>query len=291
MKTIPILNIHQFEQEPPLTDFYSNNLNKHLYENKNLVHKPHTHDFYLCVLFSQGTGIHEIDFNTYTVQPGSIFFLKPGQTHHWQFDTTVEGYVFFHTQDFYELDFSNKKLDHFPFYYSHKNPPTLTLQPKTLLDISKRFEEINTEYNGSFPYGKQKITSLLNLIYIDLARHYTAFEDPEKISSTTYITTLRALEKKIELNFKIEKSAQFYAKELNISSKHLNRITKTTLGKTTTDLITERVLLESKRLIVHSKNSLSAISEILGYEDYAYFSKVFKSKTKKTPLAFKKSYQ
>jgi len=56
-------------------------------------------------------------------------------------------------------------------------------------------------------------------------------------------------------------------------------------------LITERVLLESKRLIVHSDNSLSAIAEILGYEDYAYFSKVFKAKTNMTPLEFKKSYQ
>jgi YesN/AraC family two-component response regulator len=53
----------------------------------------------------------------------------------------------------------------------------------------------------------------------------------------------------------------------------------------------ERVILESKRLIVHTKNSLFQISEILGYKDYAYFSKIFKLKTGFTPLEFKKSYQ
>ena len=49
-------------------------------------------------------------------------------------------------------------------------------------------------------------------------------------------------------------------------------------------------MLEAKRLIVHSNNSLSNISEILGFEDYAYFSKLFKTKTKTTPKNFKYKY-
>ena len=290
MKGIPVLNIQQFEQDVPMSDFYSNDLKIHLERNKGFFDKPHRHDFFLCVLFSKGSGTHEIDFNTYNIKPGSVYFLRPGQTHYWKFDSKPEGYIFFHTQNFYEFHFSKSKLEQFPYYYSYKNTPTLHLDSNETTYLESIFRKINDEYHKNLPYKKQKIASLINIAYIDLARHYSPFEPDKDITSATYIETLRSLERMIDMHYKTEKLAKFYAGKLNITSKHLNRIVKGTLGKTTTDLITERVMLESKRLIVHSNNSLSAISEILGYQDYAYFSKVFKTKTNVTPLEFKKSY-
>jgi AraC-like DNA-binding protein len=290
MKTIPILNIQQFKEIHPLGNFYSNDLTSHLNKNKDLVHKPHKHNFYLCILFTEGSGIHEIDFNSYTVKPGSVFFLKPGQTHSWKFHSKPQGYIFFHTQDFYELSFSNCLLHQFPFYSSQKNAPSLVLTTSQTSELNRKFKELNTEHYQKRLYQGIKITTLINLIYIDLARCYIDSKPKEVKSSLRYIETLRSLEKEIEHSYLLEKSAKFYANKLNISSKHLNRIVKTMLDKTTTEIISERVLLEAKRLIVHSDNSLTAISEILGFEDYAYFSKVFKSKTKVTPLGFKKKY-
>ncbi|MEP1489295.1 MAG: AraC family transcriptional regulator [Algibacter sp.] len=291
MKIIPILNIQQFEQDIPWSDFYSNDLKSHLKKNEGFFHKPHSHDFFLCVIFTKGSGTHEIDFDTYPVNAGSIFFLKPGQTHYWTFDSNPSGYIFFHTQDFYELHFSKSKLEQFPFYASHKNTPALTLKTDTIQSLELKFKDINDEYYKVLPYKKQKIASLINTTYIDLGRYYSVVTTSKNTTSVTYIDTLRALEKAIEAHFKTEKSATFYANALHITPKHLNRIIKTTLGKTTTDLITERVILESKRLMVHSKNSLQHISETLGYQDYAYFSRVFKQKTEVTPLEFRKSYQ
>lgn len=291
MKITPVLNIQQFEQNIPWSDFYSNNLSLHLQKNKDLFHVPHSHDFFLCVIFTKGSGIHEIDFNTYPVNQGSIFFLKPGQTHYWQFNEAPEGYIFFHTQEFYELHFSKSKLEQFPFYFTHENTPALNLEAKNIKSIESNFRNINNEYYDNLPYKKQKIASLISTVYIDLARHYNTVSTVKTTTSITYAETLRTLEKNIEIYFKKQKSAIFYANALHITPKHLNRITKATLGKTTTDLITERLILESKRLIVHSKNSLQNISELLGYKDYAYFSRVFKRKTSMTPLEFKKSYQ
>jgi len=291
MKTIPILNIQQFEHEVARSDFYSNDLKSHLKKNRNFFHKPHRHDFFLCVLFSHGTGIHDIDFDRYEVQPGSVFFLKPGQTHYWKFKELPEGYIFFHTQDFFELHFSKSKLGQFPFYFSDKSVPAMTLSLDEITVLESKFKDINSEYRVNLPFKKQKILSLMNTVYIDLARLYSTTESDVNPSSVTYIETLRACEKAINTHFKTEKSAKFYAEQLHITPKHLNRIIKTTVGKTTTELITERILLESKRLMVHSNNSLSMIAEILGYSDYAYFSKVFKAKTNMTPLEFRKNYK
>lgn len=290
MQVIPILHIEQFEKEITSADVYSNSLGTHLETNKKIIHTPHKHDFYLCVLFTKGTGTHEIDFDSYPVGPGSVFFLKPGQTHSWKFDEEPEGYIFFHTQDFYELYISNNKLSQFPFYFSHTHLPHITIEAKELQKIAICFQEINTEYHTELPYKRQKIAHLINIVYIDLARYYSTIENTRVISSISYLQVLEKLEKLIETHFRDEKSASFYADQLHISAKHLNRITKSTIDKTTTEVILERVMLEAKRLIVHTDVSLSVIAERLGYDDYAYFSKLFKSKSNVTAFDFRKKY-
>ncbi|MBD0776362.1 helix-turn-helix domain-containing protein [Maribacter sp. ANRC-HE7] len=291
MPLIPILNIEQFENEESLNDFYSNRLGPHLSKNKDLVYVPHRHDFFLCVVFSKGTGSHEIDFVTYPVLSGSVFFLKPGQTHSWKFEHDPEGYIFFHTQDFFEFTFSNAKLIQFPFYYSYENPPNLQLSTDTLEPVISRFKEINDEYHKMDPFKQQKLSSLIHLTYIDLTRLYATSESQGTEVSSTYLNALRHLEILVQEFYRTEKSPAFYAEKLNITTKHLNRITKSTLSKTSSELITERVLLEAKRLLVHSESPLAAIAEILGYDDYAYFSRIFKLKTKSTPSEFRNHYR
>lgn len=291
MRQIPVFNIETFERTFSASDMYANNFARHIISNKKLVHKPHTHDFYLCVLFTAGSGIHEIDFTTYPIQSGSVFFLNPGQTHFWKFDSQPEGYIFFHSLTLFEVAFPGQRLENFPFYYSVNNSPVLNLNSNQTESIKIRFEEIFAEYSSENTYKTEKITSLINLTYIDLSRIYSTGKEKEKSKfSSTYSSTLRAFEKLLEEYFKNEKSASFYAEKLNITTKHLNRILKTILNKTTTDLISERTLLEAKRLIVHTTNSLTDISGILGYADYAYFSRIFKAKTHQTPLSFKNNY-
>lgn len=290
MKVFPILTINQFDSKISEGDFYSNDFGKHLTRNKNIIHTSHKHDFFLCVLFTSGTGTHTIDFNSYRINAGSVFFLKPGQTHHWDFETPPQGYIFFHTETFYDFYFSNHPVSQYPFYFSHTNPPYLNLQSSELGTIADQFKRINTEYHYGNTFRNQKIASLITSLYIDLSRVYTDSEKFTIISSTVYLDILEKLEQHIETHFRVEKSASFYASQLSITPKHLNRVIRNTINKTTTAVITERAMLEAKRLIVHSNRTLNDIAISIGYEDYAYFSKVFKQHTTCTPKAFRKRY-
>ncbi|MDN3594358.1 AraC family transcriptional regulator [Zunongwangia endophytica] len=290
MKT-PILNINQFKETIPLSDFYINSFSDHLHLNKKLISRPHKHNFYLCVLFTKGTGIHEIDFNSYKIEPGNAFFLSPGQTHFWKFDTQPEGFIFFHSQEFYELQFLEHKLSEFPFYYSFQNPPFLKLSAKKIEILSQLFDEIHTEYLELKSFKKLKIVSLVNLIYIEFSKNYTHNIELTKLFPSSYLNILEKLVILINENFKNEKLPKFYANRLNITTKHLNRVIKETTNKTTSELISERIVLEAKRLIVHSSESLSTISYNLEFSEYSYFSKFFKLKTGSTPMNFRKRYK
>ncbi|MBB4119198.1 AraC-like DNA-binding protein [Mesonia hippocampi] len=289
MKT-PVLKIEQFKQAEPLTDFYINTIANHINENKNLISKSHKHNFYLCVLFTKGEGIHEIDFSSYPIKPGKVFFLRPGQTHAWKFTSPPEGYIFFHSKEFYELKFLEHKLKSFPFYYSFQNPPVLTLSKKSVDFLQKKYEEIYHEFQHNEAFRALKIVNLINGIYIDLLREYTATINLEKFISVNYLTILENLEQLINTYFLKEKLPRFYADKLSITTKHLNRVVKETISKTTSELIADRILLEAKRMMVHSDESLTNIASLLEFSDYAYFSKIFKAKTGLTPSNFRKKY-
>ena len=94
MEKLPILNIDQFRTSNTNGSFYANTFSEHLKNNHKTISVPHKHDFYLAVLFISGTGVHEIDFESHTIKPGSVFLLKPGQTHHWEF-TSDSNWVYF----------------------------------------------------------------------------------------------------------------------------------------------------------------------------------------------------
>ena len=87
MEKLPILSINQFRIEKGKEDRYANILSHHLITHDAEINKPHKHDFYLVVLFTEGTGVHEVDFNTYPIKKGALFLIKPGQTHFWKFKT------------------------------------------------------------------------------------------------------------------------------------------------------------------------------------------------------------
>ncbi|QTE21702.1 AraC family transcriptional regulator [Polaribacter cellanae] len=287
---IPILKINQFQESESLNNFYINSFSNHINLNKKLLEKPHSHNFYLCVLFTEGSGVHEIDFNSYQVNSGKVFFLKPGQTHSWKFSKEPEGFIFFHSQELYELKFLDHTLSSFPFFYSNQNPPLLELPQKEIPALNLKFKEIYNEYKQQKLLKELKIINLINSIYIDLTRTYTANVNFKKLTSPSYLVILEKLENLINENFYTKKLPKFYANQLNISTKHLNRVVKKTINKTTNQLISERIILEAKRLIIHSENNLANISNTLNFSDYAYFSKFFKLKTGYTPLNFRKKY-
>src|SRR5690606_12549491 len=170
---IPILNIDQFKELEPLNGVYVNSLSNHIHLNKDLINKPHSHNFYLCVIFTKGTGTHEIDFNSYEISPGRVFFLKPGQTHFWKFKSKPEGYIFFHSQEFYEMKFLKHKHHSFPFFYSYQNLPILELTTKKLAELDLMFQEVYTEYVQTNLLRELKLINSLSNIYIELTRAYT----------------------------------------------------------------------------------------------------------------------
>jgi AraC-like DNA-binding protein len=95
----------------------------------------------------------------------------------------------------------------------------------------------------------------------------------------------------IETHMASHKQVSYYAQMLNLSLYQLNAITKTTLGKTCSQLMDEAVILEAKRYLLATSQQINQIAFDLGYEDISYFSRFFKKHTGYSPEAFRQNFR
>ena len=286
-KTLPVYKIQHFKEAFGEKDVYANHFIPHI-KHHHIVSSAHKHDFFLIVLFTKGSGTHEIDFTTYEIKPGTVFLLAPGQMHHWVLSKDIDGYVFFHTRDFYDKGYTTASVLDYPFFSSMHNPPVISLKNKSVKLIAPVFKEIVNEYQQAHILKFEKLHTLITCVYIELTRHYKKIA---QIENETYLLKLRKLESYIDTHFKSKKYPHEYAGLMNLSEKHLNRISKECLNKTTSELIAERIVLEAKRMLIHSKHSVSEVAAELGYADNSYFSRFFKKNSGQTPVEFLNKYR
>jgi len=287
-KNPPVYNIDDFHNSDNNQDFYANTIPLHL-KAHHFIFVPHKHDFYITVLFTKGSGWHEIDFSSYKIKPGSIFFLSPGQIHNWELSADIDGFIFFHSRAFYELSFASKKINQFPFFASVYDSPVLYLETKQQQQIKSAFGNLLREHKEQAWMKQSMLSSLCDVLYVTLARLYFS-DKKQNVQERNYLAKLHSFENLVDQNFKTLKYPKDYAALMNMSEKHLNRICKICLNKTTTDVISDRIILEAKRLLALLKFSVSQIAEELGYRDYAYFSRFFKKRCSETPIEFMKRY-
>ena len=91
----------------------------------------------------------------------------------------------------------------------------------------------------------------------------------------------------VEANVSTHKKVSEYADMLNLSAYQLNAITKRAVGKTSSDIIDEYIILESKRYLLATSNQVNQIAYQLGFDDVSYFIRFFRKHTGQTPDSFR----
>lgn len=283
----PVHKVDSFIQTP-LTgnQFHLSSFDNHI-KAHTFLEKPHRHDFFTIILFTQGLGTYTIDFKDFPISRGTVFFLSPGQLHKWQVDEEVKGYIVFFNPDFYLLEHPNSKLYSFPFFNALSNNPLISLSEGSLeqfLDVLRLMER---EYQMQAYKQDVVIGDFLDVLLILLARSYKGRTMPEK-TSPRLLSQIRQLESLVEKHFMEHRPVTFYAEQMHVTPKHLSTICKTATGRSTVEMVQQRIIPEAKRLLAHSNYTVSEISAKLGYSDNSYFSRFFKKHSKETPEQFRK---
>ncbi|MGR1580808.1 helix-turn-helix domain-containing protein [Thalassobius sp. S69A] len=91
----------------------------------------------------------------------------------------------------------------------------------------------------------------------------------------------------VEHNFRQEKAMDFYAGEIGISTQRLNQACKSRAGKTASEILHERAIIEAKRYLLYMEMTVAEIGYDLGFEDPAYFSRFFSQRVGQPPGAYR----
>jgi len=98
------------------------------------------------------------------------------------------------------------------------------------------------------------------------------------------VTRFREL---IETAFREGKSLADYASALNVSQSRLRSACLSVTEQSPMQLVHARILLEAKRQLLYTSISVSEIAYGLGFDDQAYFTRVFSQRTGMSPRAFR----
>ena len=249
---------------------------------------PHRHNYYEIFVFLEGGGVHDIDFNRIAIEPGSLHFVSPGQVHHVQRSLDSSGYVMFFSREFYYLNLQNKNiLFELPFLNNNSDRPILNLDSSTFAQVLMLIQQMEKEFSSDNPLKEEIVRSYLNIILIQCKRLFEErYPEDEGSSHSGLFQDFRIL---LETHFAELHKVSDYAALLHITEKHLNETCKKSRGKTASELIYDRIILEAKRLLLHSDFSNKEIAYFLHFDDPSHFSKFFKNKVGQSPNDFRKT--
>ena len=247
-------------------------------------------DFYKIMLVIGNSKVHYAD-RIIEVQKQALSFSNPQIPYKWEHTDHLRSGVFciFNQHFFHQFGNLNQ--------YSIFQPGGTHIfelgdkQVDTVNNIFQRmFQEINSDYVHKYDVLR---TLVFELIHFAMKMEPSAKFEKQPINAAQRISTL--FMELLERQFPIDdthqnvqlRTASDFAKQLNIHVNHLNRAVKETTEKTTSTLIAERVLQESRILLKRSKWNVSDIAFALGFNEVTHFNNFFKKHQQVSPLKFR----
>ncbi len=239
-------------------------------------------DHYVFLLFEKGTARLMVDFEKITLIAGSIYYAFPGQIHHRIYDQQVQGWYLAVDTLLVSTEFRNI----FEGKLGLQSP--LTLNSKLFNQCNSILGIINNRI-GDENYTKfdSQVTNTLLQSFIGIvaggySQQHSFVQQKSRPEQITHQFKMMLAE-----NFRSLKSPSAYAQRLNITKNYLNETIKKNTGFPVSYWITNEVLMEAKRLLFHTTLDVKEIAYAVGYDDPAYFSKLFKKHEGLSPLCFR----
>ncbi|MDQ8141461.1 helix-turn-helix transcriptional regulator [Chryseobacterium sp. CFS15] len=292
IKEINEYHLSGLEEGKPQFTVYD--LNEYQKVNNQHNTKPHIHSFYQIIWFKKGVGKHFVDFKSYDVHDNAIFFIAKNQVHYFDENPDYEGVLLHFNESFLvqnddEVEFFLKcNMFNSPF-----QQPSCCIGNAITPDLEMYLSIIKKELQNINSFGKNELLrSVLKMFLIQVQRCKNDFgkeqmdldatQNEKRLQLLKFVTIL-------DENFKKGFTVAEYAGMMSISTRTLLDITNQFLGKTPSQMIQEKIILEAKRLLLHSSLNVAQVGYRLGFEDPSYFVKYFKRHSHQSPLEFRKS--
>lgn len=249
---------------------------------------PHRHAYYTVLLVEKAEGQHTIDYTVFPFQDLEVHFISPGQIHQVALTTKPSGWVMTFSREFLvENNIPESFISNINLFSSFGDSPPLKIDQDTFERLLNILKEMETCLPSNLNYRMRALGALLQLFLIYC--NNSASLNPRQLDEHhPGICILRDFKQLIDKHYVDWHKVQEYATDIHITPKHLSQTVKSITGKSAKELIQDRLILEAKRLLLHTEMNIKEIAYAIGFEEPLHFSGFFKKLEGHSPSEFRR---
>ena len=256
----------------------------------NELTSPHRTGFYHILWFQKGSPTHLVDFNPVKISPNTILFLNKDTVQRFDNNGGFDGKAILFTDTFFCKTENDSRFLRSTILFNNLFSVSQIQLSKTASQFADLFQLMETELKNE--NGKSQSDILKNLLHnlllvSERERLKQDFTEIKKGADLDYVMLFKDL---LEGNYRRLKKVNDYAKKISVTEKRLNQATSKILDKSPKQMIDERIMLEAKRLLAHTNESVKEIGFDLGFDEPTNFIKYFRKHSHSTPVEFREQF-
>lgn len=254
---------------------------------------PYNRRAYYKISLIKGRNRAEYADKVIEIEENALLFATPKVPYHYvPYDTNQSGYFCIFTDEFLVQTKSGVLLDELPIFKAG-GYPIFQISPEQTEELTGIFRKMTREMSSDYAYKYDLLRNyVVELIHFGQKLQPATALHPAHTASARVSSLFAEL---LERQFPIEspnqqlklRTAKDYANRLAIHVNYLNKVLKEQTGKTTTDIISGRIIQEAKLLLKQTNWNISEIAYCLGFEEVAHFSNFFRKQTSLSPMSFR----
>lgn len=271
--------------------FDTKELQRQLKEKKGWM--PYNRRLYYKVSLIEGKNKAEYADKVIDIEKYGLLFATPKVPYNYIPQDDDQGGCFcVFSEEFITKSTSGVSVDELPIFQAG-GTPVFELTEEEASNIRLIFAKMTTELVSDYSYKYDLIRNyVMELIHLGQKLQPASVLYPKHSASERVSSLFIEL---LERQFPIEsnrqriglRTAKDFADRLSVHVNHLNKVLKENTGRTTTEVIGNRITQEAKILLKQTNWTVSEIAYCLGFEEVAHFSNFFKKHTQLTPVSFR----
>jgi AraC-like DNA-binding protein len=244
---------------------------------------------YIKILYLPAGYKLRVDFACYDTLLPTLFFISPNQYLEIEAAGEDSGYFIFYNRNFYCIQIHDQEVACDGLLFNNiKNMPKVELSDAENAFLGGLFKEMIQEFNLNDSSLEEMVRTYLKQLLIRATRSWKRQHLTNEVTDQqSDLEFFRKFTRLVDEHYKSKHTVADYADFLCMAPKTITHKFNRLRLPQPNEVIKNRIILEAKRLLVHTSLTAKEIAYDLGYNDPAYFSRLFQSKTGESPSSFR----
>jgi AraC-like DNA-binding protein len=260
-------------------------------EQTEIINGP-TYKEYIKILYLPAGYKLRVDFANYETLQSTLFFISPNQYLELEAAGEESGYFIFYNRDFYCIQIHDQEVACDGLLFNNiRNMPKVELLENEIAFLGGLFKEMIGEFQLNDSSLEEMMRTYLKQLLIRATRSWKRQHLTHDVTDQqSDLEFFRKFTRLVEEHYKSKHTVADYADFLCMAPKTITHKFNRLRLPQPNEVIKNRIILEAKRLLVHTELTAKEIAYELGYHDPAYFSRLFQSKTGESPSGFRAGF-